>query len=972
MWVQLLGRVRVFGDDGTELEVGGPKQQTVLALLYSDPGVPVSIGTLTEALWGDDPPDRANRSLSTYVSNLRRVLGGTLARHGSGYVAQIDRDWVDACVFDRQVALARRLIEGDPIAALEVVEEALELWQAEPFGGLDGHLVLAPTISRLSDRRLEAVEIALEAKIVTGLHSEAIPEVQAEVREHPGHERLRGLLMRALYAAGRQTDALAVYREFREHLAEEFGLDPSPELQELELQILQQDPTLRPTANHTRGPPLPAPTTTSEWSPAGLSHGAVSHRPSSELPPQRTSFVGRERELAQGAELLERSRLLTLTGPPGSGKTRLALQLAADHMNRFPHGTFFVSLAAITNSRLMEHTIARVLGLREVREETALDGIRAFFRDRNALLILDNFEQILAAAPQVGEILNGAPDLTIMVTSRAPLRISGEQEFPVPPLNIPPPDRSPDLEALAAYDAVALFVARARAADPDFQLSMENASPVARITARVDGLPLAIELAAARVKLLTPQDLLSRLERRLNLLTAAPADTSDRHRAMRDAIAFSYDLLEREEQALFRRLGVFGGGFTPGAAAAVADLPDVEIINGVDALLTWSLLYRAVGVGQARFAMLEMIREFALEQLASAGEKQEAAARHAGYFCRLAESIEPQLTHEPGGIGSQRLASEVDNFRGALRYALDADDPDIGLSLASCLWRFWQSSDQLTEGKEWLEGLLALPEASPAARAAGLTAFAGLAYWQAEYDEAWATYEEALELYRAIGDRFGEADTLYSLSMTASWNRDPDTGERLAEQARLLFEELGFKEGIGKALLAKGFSVFKSNRFSAALELYEEALVIARESGNPALAATVLVGVGALTFHLGDRDKALKIMLDTVEETTQLRNDHITVWALDLVAAFSALAAPEAAARLGGAVDSLRQSAGGGMLPESLGVADARSVARQLLSPGVLEQAWALGRAMSLDDAVSLAHQVEGLLAGDTDPSSAP
>jgi predicted ATPase len=680
------------------------------------------------------------------------------------------------------------------------------------------------------------------------------------------------------------------------------------------------------------------------------------------MPLQRTSFIGREQELAQGAELLERSRLLTLTGAPGSGKTRLALRLAADRRSDFPHGSFFVPLAAITDPRRVDGAVARTLGLREVQGETALESIKAFLRDRRVLLTLDNFEQVLEAAAQVGELLDAAPDLTIVVTSRAPLGLIGEQEFPVPPLSIPSIDDLPDLEALAAYDAVALFVARAQAAEPDFALDTGNAAAVAEIAARLDGLPLAIELAAARVKLLTPQDLLSRLEQRLALLTGGPTDVVDRHRTMRNSIDWSHELLEPEERVLFRRLGVFVGGFTLEAATAVADLPDVDIFDGVGSLLSRSLLYRPVDLGQARFVMLEMMREFALEQLDSAGEKEEVAKRHAYYFCHVAEETEPELTRETQRTAMGLFSQELDNIRAALRFALDADDPDVGLSLASCIWRFWQSSGQLSEGRQWLESLLASQGASDPARAKGLSGLAGLAYWQGDYREALTRYEEALDLYRAVGDRFNEAETLFGLSMAATWNGDPDTGERLAGEARSVFEGLGAKEGIGKVHMAQAFSLHRKGDLAAARPLWQAALGISRELGDQHLAITQLIGLAMCVFEDGDVGEALSIALEAVNEATDAENVQLAVWMLDFVAAFAASAAPEGAVRVAGAVEALRQQAGGGMPLAPLDLEDARSVAARVLSPESLDQAWAEGRAMTLDQAVECAKELERLI----------
>ena len=365
--------------------------------------------------------------------------------------------------------------------------------------------------------------------------------------------------------------------------------------------------------------------------------------------------------------------------------------------------------------------------------------------------------------------------------------------------------------------------------------------------------------------------------------------------------------------------------------------------------------------------MLEMMREFALEELASAGEEREIVSRHAHYFLLLAEEMEPQLTREPRGIGIERLSLERDNLRAALRYAVEASDPDLGLRLAGGIWRFWQGSGQLAEGREWLESLLEHPEASAAARAGGLTGLAGLAYWQADYDEAWTRYREALGLYQAIGDRLNEAETLFGLSMTATWKDDLDAGERLAEEARSLFEELGSTEEVGKVLMAQGFVLWRRNELGAARTLWEESLVIARESGDQTLAATQLVGLAGIAFHEGNREEALRIVLGALEEATHLQNVHVTVWMLDFVAAFAAPTAPEAAVRLAGAADSLRKEAGGGILPESLDIEDARSAAARVLSPESLEQAWAEGRAMTLEQAIDQAEELGDLV---SDPST--
>ena len=615
----------------------------------------------------------------------------------------------------------------------------------------------------------------------------------------------------------------------------------------------------------------------------------------------------------------------------------------------------------------MEIEIARALGLRATPGESALEGVKAFLRDRQALLVLDNFEQLIPVAPQIGELLDTAPGIRILVTSRSPLGISGEQEFPVQPLRIPSGDEPLELEALAGYDAVALFVARAQAVDPSFALTRANAPAVAQITVRLDGLPLAIELAAARIKVLTPEDLLQRLEQRLSVLTGGPVDTERRHRTMRDAIAWSFDLLEPEERTLFRRLGVFQGGFTPEAAAVVASLADRDVFDGISLLLSKSLLYRPVDVGRARFAMLETVREFALEQLELAGETQQIGLRYGNYFVRLAQEVEPQLTHELDGMGIERLSAERDNLRGVLRWAVEHDLPDIGLELGGAIWRYWHGTGLLQEGIGWLDSLLAHPAASLAARAKGLTALAGLAYWQTDYDRAWKCYQEALAVYRSIGDRQQEADTLYAMSMTASFVGDVSAAEQLADQALCMFEEMGDREGVGRVLLAQAQKYwFIDHDLEKARPLWEESLAISTEIGNRAVAASQLCGLAGIQFAQGDRANAMRTAFAALEMAGAARSVPMTVFALEIISVCTVADEPRSGVRLAGAAASLRRVAGGFTL-EVAGIPTARDQASSLLSEDAIELEWNEGAAMSLQQAVNEAHQLEQRL---LDPES--
>jgi len=604
---RILGELQVL-QDGHPVDLGSPRQRALLARLLVA-GAGVTTDRLLEDLWPEDAPEPARHALHVYVSRLRGALGADgarLQRQGSGYRLTVATDELDASRFEGLAGEGRAArTRGDPETASTRLEAALDMWRGPALTEFADEPFAREEAGRLEELRLTALEDRLWADLELGRDGELVDELDGLVSEHPFREAFVEQLMLVLYRSGRQADALRVYQTERATLAEELGIDPGPALRGMEERILRQDPSLGTTSGE-----------------------APSSRPD-QLPLQRTSFMGRQRELTLGAKLLARTRLLTLTGAPGIGKTRLALRLAADHQSEFPHGSVFVPLAAVSDSRFVIDAIARTLGLRETKDESPLDVVKAHLRERYLLLLLDNFEHVIGAAAQVGELLDVAPDLKILITSRSRLGLSGEQEYPVPSLGLPPLDPALSAETLRSYDAVGLFLTRARATDPGFDLDAGNAAAIAGITLRLDGLPLAIELAAARVRLLPPQELLGRLERSLNLLTGGPADAEERHRTMRDAIAWSYDLLEPEERSLFRRLGVFRGGFTLEAATRVAERPDAEIVEGVDSLLAKSLLYRPVDIGRARFSMLETMREFAVAELASAGEGQEISARHA-------------------------------------------------------------------------------------------------------------------------------------------------------------------------------------------------------------------------------------------------------------------------------------------------------------------------------------------------------
>ncbi len=930
----ILGELEVFRS-GEPIELGSPRQRALLARLLVSANEAVSADRLVDDLWPDDAGDGARHTLHVYVSRIRKALGEDSARlehRSSGYAFRVDSTELDATRFEMLAAEGRAAItDGDSETGRRLLAEALAMWRGPALCEFLDDEFARIEATRLDELRLNVTEQVMWAELESGNHDGVIEDLRDLTSDYPFREAFWEQRMLALYRSGRQADALRTFQTARRVLGDELGIEPGPAMREMEERILTQDPQI-------------------EWT-----RRADSDAIQASLPLQRTSFIGRGAELARTMALLESHRLLTLTGPPGTGKTRLALRLAMDAADRFGDGTLFVPLTSVGEPHLMMESVAQALQLREVPEQPTIDTVTAFLRRRSMLLVLDSFEHLLPAGSQVGRLLDAAPDLTVIVTSRGALGISGEQVFPVPPLSVPPASLGEDPEAIASYDAAALFIARARAVEPGFVVTSDNGSAIARITDRLDGLPLAIELAAARTPLMPPEELAERLTQRLAFLTGGPADVETRHRTMRDAIDWSYSLLEPHHRSLFRRLGVFVGGFTLEAAAVVWDDDDGAVIEGVDSLLAMSLVHRPAEFGRARYGLLEMIREFALEELSSEGEAADARRRHAEYFGVLAAEAEPTLATAEG---RQLLEAEVGNIRAALRCALDIDDPDLGLELGYSIWRFWQGSDRMAEGRSWLEQLLAHPLVSTAAQANGLTALAGLAYWQADHDEALERYEQALSLYRSLGDRSSEAETLFSMSLTATWSGDLERGSELADEAGEVFSDLDVPGASARVNVARGFVRLRGGEYALAYDDYAQAHATAERLGDRHFATTLLAGMAACAFHLGDRDDAITVALRAVDEAAEARNDGISAWLLDIVASLTADVAPADATKLAGAAAAHRDAAGGGMPIHTLGLTAASTTAAAHLSPEELARAWAEGERLSLDEAVARAHEV--------------
>jgi predicted ATPase/DNA-binding SARP family transcriptional activator/DNA-binding NarL/FixJ family response regulator len=966
MRVWLLGgfRVTVGSRSISEEQWRLRKAASLVKLLALAEGHRLHREQAMELLWPGLDPEAALNNLHQALHVARHVLEPSAPASGaaaSRYLRLREERlalfpdgplWVDVEAFEEAAAIARHAREPAAYrAALDLYagellpEDRYEPWVEERRAELRGvYLSLLVGLAGLHEQR--------------GEFGEATEAFRRVVVEEPTHEGAHVGLMRLYALSGRRREALSQYDRLREALFREFGAEPEAASRRLHEEIWAG-----------AFPPADSPVPVGKPPPEEAPVGSAKHN----LPLERTSFVGREREVLEVKRLLAMTRLLTLTGAGGSGKTRLALKVARELAGAYPEGAWLVELAPLSEGELVPQAVAQALGVREQPGRPLLETLEDVLRSMKMLLVLDNCEHLMEAVVSVVDaLLDTCPGLRVLATSREVLNAAGEVNWVVPSLTVPDPrqEEAPAAEELERYESVRLFVERARQRDPSFVLTPQNTQAVGRICRRLDGIPLAIEFAAARVGVLSAEQIASRLDDSLGLLTAGGRSAVPRHRTLRATLEWSHELLSEPERGLFRRLSVFAGGFTLEAAEAVgADEEGIgaeEVLDLLGRLVHKSLVVaeeaEAAGEGEdaLRYRMLEVVRQYGRERLQESGEAAAVRGRHAAWFLDLAERAGPKLRGPRQVTWLKRLDTERDNLRAAMRWLLGKGESETAARIGWALWLFWWWHSYFTEGRGWMEEALAKGDAmQTSARAKALYVAGTMADGQADRRSAEPLLEESLRLFKELGDKLGSALALATIGLVAVGQGHLERGSALIQEAANLFLELGEEHFAAVTLSFSAVGWFGWGDHERAKRLAEQGLRLARKIGD-AQATSIACCAGATVAQAEpDQERATGLLREGLERAAEAGNETNVAYCLQGLAAAAASEDEVVhAARLWGAAEALLEKieVAAYIYAPDRSVYEARvSAARAQMDEAAWQAAWDEGRAMTPERAIAYA-----------------
>ena len=943
---RILGPVEV-ACDGRVLDLGPPMQRALLAVLVVHANTVVSADRLLDELWAGKPPASARHALHVYVSNLRKALepcgaDSMLVTRRPGYLLHAAPVQLDAARFERSANGGHRaLVEGRAREAAELLRAALAQWRGPALADLADLPFARSEIRRLEQLRLQALEARLDADFELGCHAELVEELEVLVADHPLRERFWAQLMLARYRARRQAEALHAYQSARDLLADQLGIDPSAELQRLHADILRQDPALAPIGRPDGRSRTPTP---------------------NNLPAQINSFIGRQRELTEIDQLLDTTRLVTLTGAGGAGKSRLALQVAAARLADHPDGVWIAELAPITDPRLVARTVASLLGVNEHPDRPVDDLLAHHLATAETLLVLDNCEHLVGdVAALLQRLLASCGSVRVLVTSQERLGVTGEALYRVPGLGIPAPGTT-RASVVASADAARLFTERATAVQPGFRLSETTAGAIGRICRSLDGLPLAIELAAARVNAFGVEQIACRLDDRFRLLARGPRTALARHQTLRAVTDWSYGLLSHPERRLFERLAVFIGGFTLEAAEAVCAEPgDEATVELLSRLVDKSLVTaEETELLTNRYRLLETLRAYGLERLCQRGETDRLRDRHAAFYLTLAEQGGDVLLGPKQAAWLDRLETEHGNLRAALQCCLERGEAETAMRIAGALYPFWYIHGHYAEGWQWLARALAADGPAPCqARARALLGAATLAVVRGDLRQGTDAFEQAAVLCQDADDSAGLAYTLKWLGLVAIYT------EELGQATALLQQSLSLARAAGVAWVEVWSLLFLASvalaqaDYQRAAELVRQSETLVRELGDGETLAWMLVIRGAGEWGQGGYPQAAASLHEGLEAFRSLGG----LWGLSLGLLVAAQLARSQchwhrAATLLGASQALHEAIGAAMMPfVEVSYGEAIADVSSALGAHAFARAWRAGQGLSPDAAVDEAFQ---------------